>query len=556
MLRSKIFTLFVFFTFALLTFFEGNASAACFPINLPVAGPPPMGFQFPGVALDGNSNALAVFTDGNTDTLFSSSISNPYTSWSATPSPITPVPPIALALFGSPPVVAIDSSGTKTAAWPMEDGVNFFFQAERQALNDSTWPSGSPITTPIIAPISDLFLPSLAGDSKGNVIAAWLDSPTSPVATFNATVLPAGASSWSTFEFLASDTNNALHFGPQTSVNNDHAIVVWAVYDTSPIQIQAERYSFATNTWSTVPALVLPSNVADVLQLSVAIDPNGNTIVAMIANIGTSFQTLVSVLPISTSIWTIPQDVSNPAQFVQTSPSVLSTSIDAQGNATVVWPEGAVSTGPYDLKATIVLLSGIPATAIVISSAPSNQITGIQVVSDSAGNAIAVWSTQEASGAFTVQEATKQFQQSWSPACQLSDTGTSPFVALNDQETAVIVWQDTNTFFIQSAIFPGIFPIIIPPQPPTNFIGRLIRNKFIDRRECSLLTKWDPSPSSNVVSYVIFKNGGIIGTVLENQPLFFDIKKVPCKNIKDIFTIKAVADNGLESSAVQLKIEK
>ena len=60
-----------------------------------------------------------------------------------------------------------------------------------------------------------------------------------------------------------------------------------------------------------------------------------------------------------------------------------------------------------------------------------------------------------------------------------------------------------------------------PPLPPSNFIGVVKKNKFLNKTEYVLKAKWDASPSTDVVLYRIYKNGHLVDEILAGSPLIF-----------------------------------
>jgi|GEM_PF-1316660 hypothetical protein len=84
------------------------------------------------------------------------------------------------------------------------------------------------------------------------------------------------------------------------------------------------------------------------------------------------------------------------------------------------------------------------------------------------------------------------------------------------------------------------------PDPPTNVIGRLRCNIFLDRNESILCISWTASDSSNVVSYNIYNGSTLVGNILATRPLCFITALGRCDNGKN-FSITAVDNNGNES---------
>ena len=91
------------------------------------------------------------------------------------------------------------------------------------------------------------------------------------------------------------------------------------------------------------------------------------------------------------------------------------------------------------------------------------------------------------------------------------------------------------------------------PLPPSNFIGVVKKNKFLNKTEYVLKATWDASPSSNVIYYRIYKNNMIVDTVLASSPLVFKTD-VESKHEAKEYEIAAVIADGLESKHLKIKI--
>lgn len=93
--------------------------------------------------------------------------------------------------------------------------------------------------------------------------------------------------------------------------------------------------------------------------------------------------------------------------------------------------------------------------------------------------------------------------------------------------------------------------IALPLQPPTNFKGIVVKNKFATQTEYVHQLTWTRSPDARVSEYQIYRNGKLIGTVSANSPSIFNDHDRK-KNKKDQYTIIAVSTNGLESTPISI----
>ncbi len=91
------------------------------------------------------------------------------------------------------------------------------------------------------------------------------------------------------------------------------------------------------------------------------------------------------------------------------------------------------------------------------------------------------------------------------------------------------------------------------PFSPSDFIGVLKKNKFLNETDYRLVATWDPSPSADVVAYRIFKNGKGYKDILASSPRVFHAY-IRSKHAADEFAIAAVSSNDLLSPLVPITI--
>ena len=83
----------------------------------------------------------------------------------------------------------------------------------------------------------------------------------------------------------------------------------------------------------------------------------------------------------------------------------------------------------------------------------------------------------------------------------------------------------TFTITANNGLLPNAtqtFTLLIQPVlPPSNFIGVVKKNKFLNKTEYVLIANWDPSPSPDIIFYQIYKNGVLFDTISAGSPLVF-----------------------------------
>lgn len=140
--------------------------------------------------------------------------------------------------------------------------------------------------------------------------------------------------------------------------------------------------------------------------------------------------------------------------------------------------------------------------------------------------------------------------------------GTTPginVVIVSDTEITVTAPPGMGTVNVTVTTLFGTTPIVPADQftysvaPPSNFIGVIIKNKFLNKTNYILDSKWDPSISPNIDLYRIYKNGILIDTVPASSPLVF----ITCLNSKKEatqFQLVAVTSNNVESTPISIRI--
>lgn len=128
--------------------------------------------------------------------------------------------------------------------------------------------------------------------------------------------------------------------------------------------------------------------------------------------------------------------------------------------------------------------------------------------------------------------------------------GTS-VVVISDTELTVTAPAGLGTVDVTVTTPFGTSPITVDdeytfaPLPPPLFVGFL---------RCGVLfAYWDPSPSSNIVSYKIYRNGVLVKTVPASDPHIYR-KEVRSRREARQFSITAVDSIGIETAPVPINL--
>lgn len=94
----------------------------------------------------------------------------------------------------------------------------------------------------------------------------------------------------------------------------------------------------------------------------------------------------------------------------------------------------------------------------------------------------------------------------------------------------------------------SFFTNILPPPPPSHFVGTVVRNRFLTQTEIVHKLVWSPPGDSTlIVSYQISRNGVVIAVVPASGPFtYYDHNRN--NNSKDIYTIVSINADGKQST--------
>lgn len=487
------------------------------------------------VAIDTNSNAIVGWVDGPPrQSIFSAFLPSGSPTWN---SPLliftTPLPPPNIL---TAPGMNTDRFGNQYAGFaffPLPP-TNSTVAQSKKSLAATSWPP------PATANLGGLGFDSSASiDAFGNSQSIFSVSTTFPL--LNVVFL----ASTSPTQVTLAQENNPPGVVTNSAVNA-RGILAWRA-DVPFLAFQASRYDPAANLLTPTNDIPLPAGTTNIINALIKLDQSGDAVIIFIANIGGTFELFSSTLLAGNNTWSNPLLISNPANNA----NQISLAVDAAGNANLLWTEQPSPTQEF-VRVAFLPLNGTPTgqTNLTSPTAPSTFINFPKIVSDSFGNAIAIWGLFGTPGLSLIQVADKPIGQGWSAITTLSNNGQFPGVALSDQETAVAVWLDTVTDFVTGST--NRFPFTL--QPPSQFVGRLKKNEFLTQSTFKLRITWVPSPAPNIVSYLIFDKKKLVATIPGSGPFTFTTHLASESSAKS-FTIVAVASNGNRSLPVPLVVK-
>jgi len=296
----------------------------------------------------------------------------------------------------SQPQVVVDSNGNSTAIW-VENGV---VRASFLPLN-GTW------STPAVLSGSGASSLRLGVDGSGDVTAVWLSSN----GTVQSATLPLNGS-WSAATAISASGSET----PSLAVNASGTVaIVWA--NNGFIQTRTKILGILS-----LVSTISPSNSSNP---DVAISTNGKVVAVWRTLLGSGADMIQSATQTNGTWASAVNVIPFQSAYNHNNPAI---SIDANGNADVLWFRYLVTNGVYS---NLFLYSAyLPSTSTSWSQPIQISDTGavnpsslfLDIRADSFGNKIAIWSISLDGGTFIVESSFKTPGGAWGPFSILQDS--------------------------------------------------------------------------------------------------------------------------------------
>ncbi|MGC4096154.1 MAG: hypothetical protein QM706_03470 [Nitrospira sp.] len=275
--------------------------------------------------------------------------------------------------------VAVDGSGNAVAVWEQSDGTRTNIWANRYVAATNSWGTAQLIETDNGAAYS----PQVGVDESGNAVAVWEQYDGT---RYNITVnrYVAATNSWGTAQLI--ETDNGAAYSPQVGVDESgNAVAVWEQYDGTRYNIWTNRYVAATNSWGTAQ-LIETDNVGGASAPQVGVDGSGNAVAVWEQYDGTRVNITANRYVAATDSW-------GTAQLIETDNGdayYAQVGVDSSGNAMAVWKQDDGTR--YNIWANrYVAATNSWGTAELIELDNAGDADLQQVAVDGSGHAVAVW---------------------------------------------------------------------------------------------------------------------------------------------------------------------
>ncbi|OZG71566.1 hypothetical protein BTA51_19990 [Hahella sp. CCB-MM4] len=338
------------------------------------------------------------------------------------------------------PQVAFDNAGNAMAIWSQSDGTETSIFTNRYSATDKSWEG--PVLIEDGRGLADI--PQIALDNNGNAMAVWYQNSGAQVDIY-ANYYSAADNSWGTATLIETDDRGEADYPEVAFDSNGNAFAVWHQTDGTRNSIYANQFSVADKTWGTATLIEL-DDTSDAKYPQLAIDADGNVMAIWQQSDGARVNIYANRYSSEDSSWgdvaLVETDDTGNAQ----SPQIA---FDDNGDAVAVWAQydGShrnIYTNRYSSTAS----KWLGATLVEIDNEGMSSKPQLSIDNDR--NIIVVWQNNTPAGEFNIwSNRYTSVNGQWGDAELLeSDTlgsGTNPQVAVDADGSAIAIWTHNDT---------------------------------------------------------------------------------------------------------------
>lgn len=511
----------------------------CFPRIQAATWSSPVDLEFmpPTTTINGNQNysgnTIITWLDIPSNNFLASYYLVGASSWSP------PQVVVSAAIVVNPPAMAISSSGIAVSTW-IQTGPGPSQTIQSAQLIGDTWVSLGTVGSPAVISFTQN---SVDVDPEGNILTTYTqDNGDTTNTLFAATHSTSG---WTSPQVLFTSGlgETIQQLVPTLLDNNGNGHIIWVVGDGVNFTVYASTYDKASGTFSS-PTTIF-SGPGTVSNLYAGLSPSGNTVLTWVVN---NTDLYGSVFTPSTG-W-------SSATLLLSQPNVNSilASVNDAGNAVIT---NNATANTYIYVSTY--SNGMWSTELVVTALPGCAVDNPIIALDAFGNTLLIWtSCNPINNKMTFLYSTRNgLQGPWSAPAMIPFT---MMIGTVEAPVRVVITPSEQVVFAFLVVAPPFFTDVeiilgddvFPPQPVTNISGKVIKNRFLTETDIIHRLTWEASPSPNVTSYNIYRNGVLIAQVSAQDPLVYDDHNRSKRKV-DTYTIVAIS-NGIPSTSTTIRI--
>ncbi|WP_196812960.1 Ig-like domain-containing protein [Cupriavidus sp. WS] len=283
----------------------------------------------------------------------------------------------------------------------------------------------------------DAGYPQVVMDAAGNALTVWYQYDGFRYNIWS-NRYTAGAG-WGTAQLIETDNAGSAAY-PQIAMDtNGNALAVWQQSDGLHTNVVANRYTVGAG-WGT-PQLIETDNTGNAGYPQIAIDANGNALAAWHQHDGTRYNAWANRYTAGTG-WGTAQLIETDNAGSALYPRLVT---DAAGNALAVWYQSdGVRTNVWSNRYAAGTGWGTPQ---LIEADNAGDAIAPQIVMDRSGNALVVW--YQSDGIRYNIRANRYAAGNWGPTAEFIETDNAgdaayPQIVMDASGNALVVWQQSD----------------------------------------------------------------------------------------------------------------
>lgn len=507
-------------------------------------------------------------------------------------------PSVVLGSPGVDPESSVNpATGDAVAVW-RGDGRLYTIEASNYNATSGTW---TPTTLDANPLFNNLGSPHVSYSASGTAVAVWISDNGDGNLSIIARVYNG---SW------GAPVSSSIPYGVTpvytTPENGPYAAVMW-IDDSKNFVVQKFTASGNSGAWTEVHNETLTQDFNKGAQIAIENSGNIATLIPYdnagsqnllgwasgqaLAQVITGFDCTNFLLAVDNAgkayaAWSTLDGIGNPSGiqgthfffgsstawpaatlYLQSDILVGSISPDINGNLYVALGNLTDVSLRYIQEATYTATTAINpgswSSVITVSDTTSNHLLSAAAIDTNPSGAVLLsWLNGDFSsgGPFAIQETHKSATGSFIPfltvTSGLENGVLSNSYISNDGHKAIVTGIDLVRFQniaapLNNPIFLTVYidDVVVGPNPPTGFIGKGGKNKFLTQTERFNTLTWTASTSTNVVAYSLYRNGALIAIIPADGPLVY-VDHNRNKHVVDTYTIYAVDVGGNASTGV------
>lgn len=332
------------------------------------------------------------------------------------------------------PEVAIDRRGDAMSIWEVRAGLTGRIESSYHPAGATAWQAPEQLTPPAAAST-----PAVAADGSGGFVAVWEQfQAEKKINVVESATRPAGGS-WGPAVVISGEAAETSAGDARVAVDTrGDAVAVWTYsLGGGGTVVQSSYRPAGAAAWQ-APVTLSGEASAQAFNPVVRIDDNGDAAAAWQESDGKNQIVHASIRPVASGAWQSPETLS-PAGQDSYEPQLA---MNAGGRLTVVWEHG-----PSLKELVVEAASGNAAKGEWHKEGAISEagVEAPQVGVDAAGDALAVWATEDVPKHRHLHSSTRPAAGTWQPPGEIATAGkdaAKPEVAVDPAGDAVVVFEE------------------------------------------------------------------------------------------------------------------